>query len=34
VRAYQKTENLTLTGQMDRDTAAKLGVKRVRADAR
>jgi osmotically-inducible protein OsmY len=34
VRAYQKAENLTLTGQMDRDTAAKLGVKGVRADAR
>jgi len=34
VRAYQKAENLTLTGQMDRDTAAKLGVKQVRADAR
>ncbi len=27
VRAYQKAENLALTGQMDRDTAAKLGVK-------
>jgi len=34
VRAYQKAENLTLTGQMDADTAAKLGVKRVRAEAR
>jgi peptidoglycan hydrolase-like protein with peptidoglycan-binding domain len=34
VRAYQKAENLTLSGQIDRDTAAKLGVKGVRADAR
>ena len=34
VRAYQKAENLALTGQMDRDTAAKLGVTGVRAETR
>jgi peptidoglycan hydrolase-like protein with peptidoglycan-binding domain len=27
LNAFQKSENLTMTGQLDRDTAAKLGVK-------
>lgn len=27
LKEYQKSENLTTTGKMDRDTAAKLGVK-------
>jgi hyperosmotically inducible protein len=27
LKAFQKAENLTITGQLDRDTAAKLGVK-------
>lgn len=27
LKEYQKSENLTITGKMDRDTAAKLGVK-------
>ena len=30
VRAYQKAEHLTMTGEMNPDTAAKLGVKGVR----
>ena len=34
VRAYQKAENLTPTGQVDHDTAAKIGVKGVRAETR
>jgi hyperosmotically inducible protein len=34
VRAYQKAEHLTMTGEMNPDTAAKLGVKGVRAEAR
>lgn len=33
VRAYQKTEHLTMTGEMNADTAAKLGVKGVRVQA-
>ena len=33
VRAYQKAENLTMTGEMNPDTAAKLGVKAVRVQA-
>ena len=33
VRAYQKTEHLTMTGEMNPDTAAKLGVKGVRVQA-
>jgi len=28
LREYQKSENLTMTGKMDHDTAAKLGVKK------
>jgi len=27
LKAFQKSENLTMTGQLDRDTAAELGVK-------
>jgi len=27
LKDYQKSENLTMTGRMDRDTAAKLGAK-------
>ena len=34
VRAYQQAENLALTGRMDRDTAAKLGVTGVRGETR
>jgi hyperosmotically inducible protein len=33
VRAYQKAEHLTMTGEMNPDTAAKLGVKVVRVQA-
>ena len=33
VRAYQKAERLTMTGEMNTDTAAKLGVKGVRVQA-
>jgi hyperosmotically inducible protein len=33
VRAYQKAEHLTMTGEMNTDTAAKLGVKGVRVQA-
>jgi hypothetical protein len=33
VRAYQKAENLTMTGEMNPDTAAKLGVKGVRVQS-
>ena len=33
VRAYQKAEHLTMTGEMNPDTAAKLGVKAVRVQA-
>jgi hyperosmotically inducible periplasmic protein len=33
VRAYQKAENLTMTGEMNPDTATKLGVKGVRVQA-
>jgi len=33
VRAYQKAEHLTMTGEMNADTAAKLGVKGVRVQA-
>jgi len=28
LKEYQKSENVTITGKMDRDTAAKLGVKK------
>ena len=28
LKEYQKSENLTMTGKMDHDTAAKLGVKK------
>jgi peptidoglycan hydrolase-like protein with peptidoglycan-binding domain len=31
---YQKSENLAMTGKMDRDTAVKLGVKKVSAEKR
>jgi peptidoglycan hydrolase-like protein with peptidoglycan-binding domain len=32
LKDYQKSENLAMTGTMDRDTAVKLGVKRVSAE--
>jgi peptidoglycan hydrolase-like protein with peptidoglycan-binding domain len=28
LKEYQKSENLAMTGKMDRDTAAKLGITR------
>jgi peptidoglycan hydrolase-like protein with peptidoglycan-binding domain len=34
LKEYQKAENLKMTGQMDRDTAAKLGVKEVKNEKR
>jgi hyperosmotically inducible periplasmic protein len=32
LKDYQKSENLAMTGKMDRDTAVKLGVKKVSAE--
>ncbi len=34
LKEYQKSENLAMTGKMDRDTAAKLGMKEVSAEKR
>jgi hyperosmotically inducible protein len=34
LKEYQKAENLKMTGQMDRDTAARLGVKEVKNEKR
>jgi peptidoglycan hydrolase-like protein with peptidoglycan-binding domain len=34
LKDYQKSENLAMTGKMDRDTAVKLGVKKVSAEKR
>jgi hyperosmotically inducible protein len=34
LREYQKSEKLAMTGKMDRDTAAKLGMKKVSAEKR
>jgi peptidoglycan hydrolase-like protein with peptidoglycan-binding domain len=34
LREYQKSEKLAMTGKMDRDTAAKLGMKKVSVEKR
>jgi len=34
LKDYQKSENLTMSGRMDRDTAAKLGAKAAGSEKR